>query len=115
MERTAIAWTVPIGMYLRDGNYLKPASSQRSDGTNIEDERFNENNFLLLQNQKSILEEQKRTLQQQMTAMTTAQEALMAQIGPMSTELDELRRAEEELTAKLTKSTTDLNQYGASL
>eukprot|EP00041_Stephanoeca_diplocostata_P021102 m.485355 g.485355 ORF g.485355 m.485355 type:complete len:813 (-) comp21734_c0_seq1:495-2933(-) len=102
-----------FSMYLRDGNYLKPATAQRSDGTSLEDERFNESNFLVLQNQKSILEEQKRTLQQQMVAMTTTQESLMAQIGPMSTELDELRQAKEDLTAKLTKSTTDLNQYKA--
>ena len=97
-------------MYLKDGNYLRPAE-ERVDTSNgggsgnggggggggNADGRFGEDAFIQLQNQKSMLEEKNRVLSNDLSALQASHRAAVSKLGPMEAELAALKATNEML------------------
>eukprot|EP00040_Diaphanoeca_grandis_P013588 m.68776 g.68776 ORF g.68776 m.68776 type:complete len:671 (-) comp23991_c0_seq3:62-2074(-) len=86
---------IDYSLYLKDGNYLKPATEIREDGG--DGGRYSESNFVQLNDQKSLLEERNRVLEDQMVDVNTKLEDAIAGTTPLREKLTSIEVNNEEL------------------
>lgn len=65
--------------------------------------RYNEANFIALQDQKSSLEESNRVLNSKLNSITTTHERLTAEVGPLKEEVAALHSGKEASAQKITE------------
>ena len=109
-------------MYLKDGNYLKPGT----DRSNDTDDRFSEHNFIVLQDQKMLLQEKFKTinarsieLEEIVAEKEVALVPLKAQIAKLEDEnqqlqeqvndsLEKIRRTEMDFESRIAEHSADI-------
>eukprot|EP00050_Salpingoeca_kvevrii_P011448 m.15446 g.15446 ORF g.15446 m.15446 type:complete len:841 (-) comp3437_c0_seq1:151-2673(-) len=101
---------IDYAVYLKDGNYLKPAVVV--DEANVE--RFSEASFTVLSDQKAMLEEQNRTLREKIHALSEQLEQSQHAHGPLQERFDALEKRAESLKQDLAAVTAEKTEIELS-
>ena len=84
-------------MYLKDGNYLKPGT----DRSNDTDSRFSEHNFIMLQDQKMLLQEKVKTIEARSIAMEQIVGEREKALVPLTAKIAKFEDENQQLTEQL--------------
>eukprot|EP00039_Didymoeca_costata_P006289 m.88931 g.88931 ORF g.88931 m.88931 type:complete len:747 (-) comp13197_c0_seq2:2281-4521(-) len=94
---------VDYSMYLKDGNYLKPAVTPSSN-----DDRFSEENFTILQDQKMMLQEKLKTAETRSQELESMLQEIQETQNQNKTKIEALESQVESQTKEITERKAEL-------